>query len=498
MTSFLISCPDENSTLRFGETLALALRSGDSVWLEGDLGAGKTTLARAVIRTVAGDDHLEVPSPTFTIMQIYEDMHFGQLAHLDLYRIEDGAELDELGLDEILSDGVALIEWPQKAVTELPSPSLKIALSQGSEDDGRVLEVSGDEKAVARVARSSALRKYLDDQGDNNSRRQHLTGDASSRAYETVHREDGSHVILMNAPAQPDGPPIRDGKPYSKIANLAEDMSAFAGMAVLLEEKGLRVPKIYELDLDEGILLIEDLGAGVIIDEDRVPIADRYMASVETLAALHEKTWQTDIPLPNDKNHHVPPFDKQAMSIEVELLIDWYFEWKTGEAPNQTDRSEFQDIWSELIDLAQQSEQSLVLRDYHSPNIIWMNEAEGTDRIGLIDFQDGLIGPTAYDVASLAQDARVDISKDLETQLLNHYCELRAPFDEKGFRSAYAIMAAQRVTKVLGIFVRLSKRDGKDVYLAHLPRMEDYLARSLAHPTLARYRHWVKTVLHRV
>ena len=496
MTPLSIICPDETSTLRFAETLALAMRRGDCVWLDGDLGAGKTTLARAIIRTMAGDEFLEVPSPTFTIMQTYEDMHVGQLAHLDLYRIEDGAELDELGLDEILTEGSALIEWPEKGASSLSAPSFTVSLSQGDEDDSRVIEVSGEAQALSRVARSIALREYLDDHGHKESRRQHLTGDASSRAYETVHREDSSHVILMNAPAQPDGPPIRDGKPYSKIANLAEDMSAFAGMAYMLEEQGFRVPKIYDLDLDEGILLIEDLGSGEIIDENRLPIEARYMASMETLAALHSKTWHDEVKLPNGKTHCVPPFSKEAMLIEVELLIDWYFEWKTGRAPSNSERAEFQDIWSQLIDKVLLSEQSIVLRDYHSPNIIWIDDAEGTNRTGLIDFQDGLMGPSSYDVASIAQDARVDVSVQLETELLDHYCKLRSPFDEQAFRSAYAIMAAQRVTKVLGIFVRLSKRDGKDAYLAHLPRMEDYLTRSLAHPTLARYREWVNTVLH--
>ena len=496
MTSLSVSFSDECSTQQFGETLALALRRGESVWLNGDLGAGKTTLARAIIRTMAGEEFLEVPSPTFTIMQIYEDMHVGQLAHLDLYRVEDGAELAELGIDEILNDGIALIEWPEKAAQRLPDPSLIVSLSQGEEDDARIAKISGEEKTVGRVARSLALREYLKKHGHSKSKRRFLTGDASTRTYETVHRDDGSHVILMNAPAQPDGPPIRDGKSYSKIANLAEDMSAFAGMAYLLEEQGFRVPKIYELDLNQGILLIEDLGAGVIIDENRTPIADRYMASVQTLVALHSKSWRNEVLLPNGESHIVPPFDKQAMSIEVELLIDWYFEWKTGREPNESERTEFQDIWDDLIDVVLQSEKSLVLRDYHSPNIIWIDEARATDRIGLIDFQDGLIGPAAYDVASLAQDARVDVSTKLETELLDHYCELRMPFDEDSFRSTYAIMAAQRVTKVLGIFVRLSKRDGKDVYLGHLPRMEDYLKRSLAHPTLARYREWVETVLH--
>ena len=135
-----------------------------------------------------------------------------------------------------------------------------------------------------------------------------------------------------------------------------------------------------------------------------------------------------------------------------------------------------------------------VLRDYHSPNIIWNGGARGTDRVGLIDFQDAVIGPCAYDVASLAQDARVDVPFALEQQLVARYCTQRQELDESAFREAYAIMAAQRATKVLGIFVRLSQRDGKHGYLTHLPRIQDYLSRSLAHPALADYKAWFDEV----
>src|SRR5690606_7542298 len=133
-------------------------------------------------------------------------------------------------------------------------------------------------------------------------------------------------------------------------------------------------------------------------------------------------------------------------------------------------------------------ESSLVLRDYHSPNLIWRPGASGLDRLGLIDFQDALLGPSAYDLASLAQDARVTVPPELETRTVDAYCAARGrsdSFDEDAFRRDYAIMAAQRNSKILGIFVRLDRRDGKPAYLAHLPRIRAYLARALAHPALA-------------
>ncbi len=128
-----------------------------------------------------------------------------------------------------------------------------------------------------------------------------------------------------------------------------------------------------------------------------------------------------------------------------------------------------------------------MLRDFHSPNIIWRADRVGHDRLGIVDFQDALVGPSAYDVASLAMDARVTIPPDIETETRDAYVAARhaaGAFDEEGFLEAYAIMAAQRNSKILGIFVRLEKRDGKPYYLKHLPRIRDYLRRALTHPAL--------------
>ena len=243
-----------------------------------------------------------------------------------------------------------------------------------------------------------------------------------------------------------------------------------------------------------GLLLIEDLGKGMIIDQDRQPIPERYMASIETLAAMHEKNWTFETNLKNGRKHIVPPFDVPAILIEVDLLPQWYVPYALGNPLSGDDYQRYIDIWTDLASVLQHHEKSLLLRDFHSPNIIWIDDAQGTDRTGLIDFQDALVGPTAYDVASIAQDARVDMSEDLEQQLVDHYCASRKDMDEPAFREAYAIMAAERATKILGIFVRLSQRDGKHAYLKHLPRIENYLKRSLTHPALAEYNAWVKSI----
>ncbi len=479
-----------------GESLALALKTGDMVWLTGDLGAGKTALARSCIRTASGDVALDVPSPTFSLVQPYDDMPFGTLVHADLYRLDSGADVSDLGFGDALDEGAVLVEWPERAGSGFPDANLTVAIDIVN-DNTRTVTISGN--ALPRLTRSLAIRDFLDRNGMAGAARQHLTGDASTRSYETVAAADRT-LIAMNAPATPDGPPVEPyGVPYSRIAHLAEDVRPFVAVARALSQAGFVAPTIEAADIDAGLLLISDLGSGQIITDDRQPVDERYEAAIDCLVALHTHTWSDRLPVADgEADHIVPVYSKRAMLAEVNLLPTWYARHRTGRTLTDTEAAQFKTVWSDLIDTLAGGETTLVLRDYHSPNIIWQDGASGTDRIGLIDFQDAVIGPTAYDVASLAQDARIDIPDVLENRLLDRYCATRtaqeAPFDEAAFRDAYAIMAAQRATKIAGIFVRLSQRDGKDGYLKHLPRIEGYIERSLRHPSLASYTAWWRQV----
>ncbi|MEP0942647.1 MAG: phosphotransferase [Rhizobiaceae bacterium] len=349
---------------------------------------------------------------------------------------------------------------------------------------------------MSTTSRENQIVTFLANHGHGSSRRSHLTGDASTRAYELIEPLEGPSLILMNAPAQPDGPPIRDGKPYSQIAHLAENMHAFAAVAKRLEANGIRGPRIYAQNLDLGLLLIENLGTGGIITEERQPIAERYLAAMETLAVIHNCQWPIDVALEDGTTHSLPEFDRDAILIEVDLLANWYAPYRRdGTALDTGHYNDFVAIWEDLATEIAGAEKSILLRDYHSPNIIWMDGASGIDRTALIDFQDALHGPTAYDVASIAQDARVTVGADLEAHLVAHYLQHRNKIDKVHFERCYPVLAAQRATKVVGIFVRLAQRDLKPNYLAHLPRVEDYLRRSIAHPRLADYRNWLQTVL---
>jgi aminoglycoside/choline kinase family phosphotransferase len=182
-----------------------------------------------------------------------------------------------------------------------------------------------------------------------------------------------------------------------------------------------------------------------------------------------------------------------AFLIEAELLLDWFLP-RLDVTIADSERGSFRALWRELLQPAIDAPPTWVLRDFHSPNLIWLPQRSGLARLGLIDFQDAVMGSPAYDLASLLQDARVDVPEETELALLGRYVRGRggqqAHFDAAEFIKIYATLAAQRASKILGIFARLDLRDGKPQYLRHLPRVWAYLQRSLSHPALEALNAW--------
>lgn len=489
-TSFSIHLADEAETIRLGEELALVVKPGDAVALIGDLGAGKSTLARALIRAIADDAELEVPSPTFTIVQSYA-LRF-PVAHLDLYRLSDVSELDELGMDEMLSEGVCLIEWPKMAADVLPKNST-IILRLTHEGNGRLATIEASQRQIARLQRVLAIRAFLEKNGKANVSRRYFSGDAAYRTYELL-REASHQYLLMDWQPQPHGPVLQDGKSYAEIVHLAQTVEPFVAIDLYLQGEGFTAPEILAQDMEQGILLLEDMGRDGVLDAAGQPVEERYIQSAACLAALHEKPAPEKISLPNGMQHQVPPFDADAMKIEASLLVDWYLPHIQGGKPaDEAQRQAFFAVWDELIAKLSDVETGLLLRDFHSPNIIWQNDKSSIQQVGIIDFQDAMIGPTAYDLASLVQDARVTISPDLQAKMMMRYLDIRRSnpnFDEKTFLKAFAIMSAQRNCKLVGIWVRLMKRDGKPGYMKHMPRTFTYLRDALAHPELEPLADW--------
>jgi aminoglycoside/choline kinase family phosphotransferase len=298
----------------------------------------------------------------------------------------------------------------------------------------------------------------------------------------------------MNAPRRPDGPPVRDGKPYSAIAHLAEDIVPYIALAAGLRRIDLSAPEILHADLDQGLILMEDLGDERIVSGNPpAPVEMRYAAAVDLLASLHARNLPNRLPVTTALDYRLPRYDIGAFLIEAELLLDWYLV-NTGKPVGEAARAAFVRLWRNALEPAMNAPATWVLRDYHSPNLLWLPQREDIARIGLVDFQDALIGPVAYDVASLLQDARVDVPETMEMNLLGRYVRARLGhergFDTGEFTLLYATLAAQRATKILGIFARLQRRDGKPQYLRHMPRLWGYLQRSLAHPALAGLKAW--------
>ncbi|WP_296718733.1 phosphotransferase [Erythrobacter sp.] len=289
---------------------------------------------------------------------------------------------------------------------------------------------------------------------------QPLPGDASFRRYFRLGRSGGESAMLMHAP-----PPHEDPAPFLHVAHW-------------LNANGMRAPAILAEDAAAGWVLTEDFGDDRMRDWlDLNPQDERaaYEAAVEALVALHR--------LPPGP---FAPYDMATYAREAALLTEW---WCPAQGLT-VDGAGYAAAWEEVLAplLTRQQPGVTVLRDYHAENIMLLGGQAGGPQ-GLIDFQDALVGHPAYDLVSLLQDARRDVSEDLETAMLLHYAHHAKLADEE-FLADYALLGAQRNAKIVGIFTRLDRRDGKPKYLGMIPRVWGALERDLAHPALAPVARW--------
>ena len=287
-----------------------------------------------------------------------------------------------------------------------------------------------------------------------------LAGDASFRRYFRIHRGQDT-AVLMDAPPE------------------HEDVGPFLKVAHHLLERGFSPPRPLAVDREKGLLLLEDFG------DDRVgPLLGRephrerpiYEVAVDTLAELART------PAPDD----IPPYDHAAMEREAALLPEWYAPALSLDVDEHGYRAVWAETWKEVV-AAVRDKPVLVLRDYHADNLMVLSDRKA---LGLLDFQDALAGHPAYDLVSLLQDARRDVDPALEEAMLERYCRAADIENRERFRAHYEILGAQRNSKILGIFTRLWKRDGKTHYLPLQPRVWGYLERNLRHPALAAVRAW--------
>lgn len=320
-----------------------------------------------------------------------------------------------------------------------------------------------------------------------------MAGDASTRSYERLNLA-GRSAILMNAPPAAEGaacppaasPEERRRLGYNAMARLAgPNLNAFLAIAETARAAGLSAPGIYAADPVAGFAVIEDLGDDLFAHAipKGAPELDLYASAIDALLALRRKA----PPAPKAAGYEMLSYDETAMEAEVMLVPDWYWPHLKGAPASEAVKAEYRAAWAGVIsNLSPPS--IIVLRDYHAENLLWLPQREGFKRAGIIDFQDGLIGNPAYDLVSLLEDARRDVSGDLAAAMLRRYSAGAAAiegFDEGAFRRDYAILGAQRNAKILGIFARLINRDRKPRYAEFFPRVEGHFRRDLAHPDLA-------------
>lgn len=348
---------------------------------------------------------------------------------------------------------------------------------------------------------TDTITAFLTETGWADAERTPVAGDASSRSYERLHKGDRA-AILMIAPPNAESAPCsadasaaeRKALGYNAQARLAgPNLHAFIDIANALTRAGLSAPEIYHADAGLGLALIEDLGDDLFATAvEKAGERPLYEAAIDTLAALRA----AKIAPPVGDDYVMLSYDAQAMMAEVDLLAQWYWPLRKNGEISADLQAEYTALWSErLAHLS--APHIMALRDFHAENLLWLPNRGPIKNVGMIDFQDALYGHAAYDLASLLEDARRDVPADLADAMIVRYAD-RAELNEAGqeqFRRDYAIIAAQRNAKILGIFARLAKRDNKPRYLEFLPRVEAHFRHDLSRPGLESLANFMRTHL---
>lgn len=313
--------------------------------------------------------------------------------------------------------------------------------------------------------RAAILASFLAAAGWGEAVRTPLAGDASFRHYDRL-QLDGQSAVLMDAP-----PPHNDVRPFLAIANV-------------LREYGLSAPEVLAADQEAGLVLLEDFGDatyGRVLAEGGDE-AELYRLAVDTLIHLHQN-FRPD-------RSGIGGFNEARALREVELLLDWYWPSLTGKPADSALRNSYRAAWRAVLPARDAAPRTLALFDFHIDNLMLLAERNGIAACGVLDFQDAVLGPVSFDLVSLLEDARRDVPPALAEELIEHYLDAFPELDEAAFRTSYAVIGAQRSTRIIGTFSRLKLRDLKRGYLAHIPRVWRWLGQDLKHPALAPIAKW--------
>ncbi len=319
------------------------------------------------------------------------------------------------------------------------------------------------------MTRAAVVDAFLAAAGWGATARRPLAGDASARSYQRLARA-GVRAVLMDVP------------PASGLT-----IAPFLAVTAWLRGLGLSAPEVYAADPAAGLVLLEDLGDDLFLRcaADPGREAGLYAAAVDLLADLQTAPRPEPV-----ADWTPPPYDRAVLLREMRLVPEWYLPAATSAATPPELAAEFDALVEPIVALALDAPPVPVLRDFHAENLLWLPDRRGHARVGLLDYQDLLIGHPAYDLVSLLEDARRDTSPELRATMTARYLA-RSAQDRAAVLHAAPALAAQRNLKILGLFVRLARRDGKPGYLRHLPRVRAHLDRDLVHPDLAELRAWV-------
>jgi hypothetical protein len=349
-----------------------------------------------------------------------------------------------------------------------------------------------------QAERDDAIAAFLAASGWGAAKRAPLPGDASTRRYERLSL-NGHAAMLMDQPPGAETPAAtadataqeRRALGYNAVARLAgADCGRFIAASNYLRGRGLSAPQIIAADTRQGLVIIEDLGDSLFADVVSAGNElELYRGAADVLATLHAD--RAPALLPPDKDLFA--YDETAQTAEIDLLTEWFMPVALGRTATADETAEHRALWRAAL-ASLRHDPVFVHRDYHAQNLLWLPQRSGVARIGLIDFQDAVAGSKAYDLISLIEDARRDVAPKIAEATAAHYLQaMRAqgtPLDAAEFARQMAVMAAQRNAKIVGIFARLHKRDGKARYLGLLPRVWGHLNRDLEHPALAGLKTW--------
>ena len=319
---------------------------------------------------------------------------------------------------------------------------------------------------IDRTEREKHIAGFLAKAGWGAAKRGLLAGDASFRRYDRLVR-DGETAVLMDAP-----PPM-------------ENVAPFLNVAGLLGGLGFSTPRILAEDRALGLLLIEDLGDDTYTALLKQGHDERKLYELATDALIEVRKR-----VPATALDTLPAFDEARCLREVSLLLDWYWPAIKGAAAPDTARADFEKAWRAALPGMWQAGKTITLFDFHVDNLLVLPGRKGFQACGLLDFQDAVAGPAPFDLASLLEDVRRHVPQALANAMVDRYLKGNPDLDPAAFRSAYAVSAAQRNTRIVGTFSRLLKRDGKPAYQRFMPRVWELLQQDIAHPAMADVKHW--------